>query len=115
MDIDDINFSYMNMDSALILDNRKVTKSDYLDMQHSFVEELNVENMDSAPVLDTAKVTEFDFLDMPHSSIVQELNIEPYVGMEFDSQKKVEEFYKLFAKVNKIISFLYVVGNMNTR
>ncbi|XP_027348087.1 protein FAR1-RELATED SEQUENCE 3-like [Abrus precatorius] len=32
-------------------------------------------------------------------SSVEELNVEPHVGMEFDSLKKVEDFYKLFAKM----------------
>ncbi|XP_061343328.1 protein FAR1-RELATED SEQUENCE 5-like [Gastrolobium bilobum] len=54
--------------------------------------------METNVILDNNLVIDSNSLDMPQSFSAEEVIVEPYVGMEFDSLKKVEHFYTLFAK-----------------
>ncbi|XP_061368476.1 protein FAR1-RELATED SEQUENCE 5-like [Gastrolobium bilobum] len=57
---------------------------------------MNVEpNITSDKILVTDSILP---VDMPQSSNVDAVIVEPYVGMEFESFKRVEHFYTLFAK-----------------
>src|ERR1051325_6126534 len=48
--------------------------------------------------LDDELESNINFCDESQIAIVAEENIEPYVGIEFDSMKKTIDFYKLFSK-----------------
>jgi hypothetical protein len=49
-------------------------------------------------ILRDESVINSEIFDIPQSSLVEVLN-DPHVGMEFDSLKKVKDFYKSFAKI----------------
>ncbi|XP_058746145.1 protein FAR1-RELATED SEQUENCE 5-like [Vicia villosa] len=49
-------------------------------------------------ILDDELESNINFSEEPQINIVAEENIEPYVGMEFDSLEKATDFYRLFSK-----------------
>ncbi|KAJ1422490.1 hypothetical protein SESBI_12983 [Sesbania bispinosa] len=55
-------------------------------------------NMGNNHISDNGQISHSNFHDVAQSTIVEEHNTEPHIGMEFDSLKKVVEFYKLFVK-----------------
>ncbi|XP_061355053.1 protein FAR1-RELATED SEQUENCE 5-like [Gastrolobium bilobum] len=70
-------------------------KDPLLDSNSNF-SQMNVEpNISSDNILVTDSILP---VDMPQSPDVDEIIVQPYVGMEFESLKNVEHFYKLFAK-----------------